>query len=124
MAIFKSAPALACSNTIAFKLSPHTQATATMLVEAYYEVGLPSGCLNDAQGAAETGQALTRHPNIAMMIFTGSVPTEDRGEIIADYISRCQLGQRCQGCYDGKLHKPGTDVFKWDTSVCGGECIE
>ena len=49
MAIFKSAPALACGNTMVFKPSPLTPLTATMLAEAYYEAGLPSGCFNVVQ---------------------------------------------------------------------------
>ncbi|XP_071102502.1 4-trimethylaminobutyraldehyde dehydrogenase-like [Haliotis cracherodii] len=78
MAAWKSSPALACGNTIVFKPSPLTPLTAVMLGEIYTEAGLPDGCYNVIQGEGETGQLLSRHPGVAKMSFTGSVPTGAR----------------------------------------------
>ncbi|XP_064647687.1 4-trimethylaminobutyraldehyde dehydrogenase A-like [Lineus longissimus] len=75
MAVLKSAPALACGNTMVFKPAPLTPMTAVMLAEVYQDVGIPEGCFNVIQGAAETGQLLSSHPKIAKMSFTGSVQT-------------------------------------------------
>lgn len=49
MASWKSAPALACGNTVVFKPSPLTPLTAVMLGEIYTQAGLPSGCYNVIQ---------------------------------------------------------------------------
>jgi aldehyde dehydrogenase family 9 protein A1 len=75
MAVLKSAPALACGNTMVFKPAPFTPMTAVMLAEVYRDVGVPDGCFNVVQGAGETGQLLSSHPNIAKMSFTGSMQT-------------------------------------------------
>ncbi|ESP01672.1 hypothetical protein LOTGIDRAFT_139335 [Lottia gigantea] len=75
MASWKSAPALACGNTMVFKPSPLTPLTAVMLGEIYQEAGLPDGCYNVIQGERETGEILSSHPDIDKITFTGSVPT-------------------------------------------------
>ncbi|XP_013411803.1 aldehyde dehydrogenase family 9 member A1-A [Lingula anatina] len=75
MAAWKSAPALACGNTMVFKPSQLTPITAVMLAEAYVQAGVPKGVFNVIQGEAETGTLLNLHPDIAKMSFTGSVPT-------------------------------------------------
>ena len=49
MAVWKSAPALACGNTMVFKPSPLTPVTAVMLAEAYTEAGVPDGVFNVIQ---------------------------------------------------------------------------
>ncbi|CAL1535845.1 unnamed protein product [Lymnaea stagnalis] len=75
MASWKSAPALACGNTVVFKPSQLTPLTAVMLGEIYQEAGLPDGCYNVVQAKAETGQLLSSHPDINKISFTGSVAT-------------------------------------------------
>lgn len=49
MASWKSAPALACGNTVVFKPSQFTPLTAVMLAEIYLQAGLPEGCFNVVQ---------------------------------------------------------------------------
>ena len=51
MASWKSAPALACGNSIVFKPSQLTPLTAVMLGEVYKEAGLPDGCYNVVQAS-------------------------------------------------------------------------
>ncbi|KAJ8015076.1 hypothetical protein DPEC_G00022370 [Dallia pectoralis] len=75
VAVWKSAPALACGNAMVFKPSPFTPVTAVILAEIYKEAGVPDGLFNVVQGGAETGTLLCNHPGVAKVSFTGSVPT-------------------------------------------------
>jgi betaine-aldehyde dehydrogenase len=82
IACWKSAPALACGNSMVFKPSELTPLTAVKLAEIFSEAGLPAGVFNVVQGAAETGQALVRHPAVAKVSLTGEVGTGKR--VMAD----------------------------------------
>ncbi|MGY0219712.1 betaine-aldehyde dehydrogenase [Endozoicomonadaceae bacterium StTr2] len=75
IACWKSAPALACGNTMIFKPSELTPLTAIRLAEIYTEAGLPDGVFNVVQGDGMVGQRLVRHPAISKVSFTGSVAT-------------------------------------------------
>ncbi|XP_042285887.1 4-trimethylaminobutyraldehyde dehydrogenase B [Thunnus maccoyii] len=75
IAAWKSAPALACGNSMVFKPSPVTPVTAVMLAEIYAEAGAPEGLFNVVQGGQETGSLLCHHSDVAKVSFTGSVPT-------------------------------------------------
>lgn len=75
IALWKSAPALAAGNAMIFKPSEVTPLTALKLAEIYSEAGLPNGVFNVVQGNHEVGTALSNHPDIAKISFTGSVPT-------------------------------------------------
>ncbi|CAO2637609.1 4-trimethylaminobutyraldehyde dehydrogenase [Lemmus lemmus] len=75
IACWKSAPALACGNTMIFKPSPFTPMSALLLAEIYTKAGAPPGLFNVVQGGAATGQFLCQHRDVAKVSFTGSVPT-------------------------------------------------
>ncbi|XP_072220400.1 4-trimethylaminobutyraldehyde dehydrogenase B [Leuresthes tenuis] len=75
IAAWKSAPALACGNSMVFKPSPVTPVTAVLLAEIYAKAGSPEGLFNVVQGGQETGSLLCHHPDVAKVSFTGSVPT-------------------------------------------------
>ncbi|RVE61504.1 hypothetical protein OJAV_G00171600 [Oryzias javanicus] len=75
IAAWKSAPALACGNSMVFKPSPVTPVTAVLLAEIYEQAGAPEGLFNVVQGGQETGTLLCHHPDVAKVSFTGSVPT-------------------------------------------------
>uniref|UniRef100_A0A8C4X219 Aldehyde dehydrogenase domain-containing protein n=1 Tax=Eptatretus burgeri TaxID=7764 RepID=A0A8C4X219_EPTBU len=74
-ACWKSAPALACGNTMVFKPSPLAPLTTVCLAELYLEAGLPPGAFCVVQGSVETGEALCNHPAVAKVSCTGSVNT-------------------------------------------------
>ncbi|WP_407637761.1 betaine-aldehyde dehydrogenase [Afifella pfennigii] len=78
IASWKTAPALAAGNAMVFKPSELTPLTALKLAEIVEEAGAPAGLFNVVLGAGETGAALTRHPGIAKVSVTGSVPTGRR----------------------------------------------
>ena len=82
IACWKAAPALACGNTMVFKPSEQTPLTAMRLAEIFVEAGLPAGAFNVVHGFGLTGQALVRHPDVAKVSLTGSVPTGRR--VLAD----------------------------------------
>ncbi len=68
-------PALLAGNAIIFKPSELTPAASAFLVEAWAKSGGDPALLQLAVGARDTGIALTSHPDIAGVLFTGSVPT-------------------------------------------------
>jgi len=82
IACWKSAPALACGNTMVFKPSELTPTTAMELAAIYREAGLPPGVFNVAQGGPDTGRALTTHAGVAKVSLTGEAATGKR--VVAD----------------------------------------
>ncbi|WP_225414001.1 aldehyde dehydrogenase [Stigmatella hybrida] len=73
---WKIAPALAMGNCVVAKPSEVTPMTAFLLAQVCQEVGLPPGVLNIVHGlGAKVGAALSRHPDIAALSFTGSTRT-------------------------------------------------
>ncbi|WP_027855818.1 betaine-aldehyde dehydrogenase [Marinobacterium jannaschii] len=75
IAMWKSGPALAAGNCLIFKPSEETPLTALKLAEIFTEAGLPDGVFNVIQGDYRAGQALSRHPEIAKVSFTGECGT-------------------------------------------------
>ncbi len=73
---WKIAPALACGNTVIAKPSEITPATASLLGSLTQKCGLPDGVLNIVHGlGSKVGSALSTHPNIRALSFTGSTAT-------------------------------------------------
>ncbi len=75
IACWKAAPALAAGNAMIFKPSEETPLGALKLAEIFTEAGLPDGVFNVLQGDHRVGQALTHHPEVAKISFTGEVGT-------------------------------------------------
>ena len=70
---WKVFPALLCGNTVVLKSEENTPETAVHFVKVLEEAGLPKGVVNLIHGfGAEAGEALTLHPGISMVSFTGS----------------------------------------------------
>lgn len=79
LATWKVAPALAAGDTVVLKPAEWSPLTASLLADIAAEAGLPAGVLNVVQGyGAEIGDALTSHPDVRRISFTGSVPTAKR----------------------------------------------
>jgi aldehyde dehydrogenase (NAD+) len=72
MLAWKVAPALAMGNTVVLKPAEYTSATAVLFAEMCQEVGLPRGVFNLVLGDHKAGAALTHHPEIGKLAFTGS----------------------------------------------------
>lgn len=72
---WKLAPALAAGNTVVMKPSEVTPMTATVLAEICQEAGVPDGVVNLVHGFGNTGAALSEHPDIDGIAFTGETVT-------------------------------------------------
>lgn len=67
--------ALAAGNTVVVKPSEHTTASTVEFIRLAERVGLPPGVLNLVTGSGETGTALTTHPDVGIISFTGGIQT-------------------------------------------------
>jgi aldehyde dehydrogenase (NAD+) len=69
----KVLPAIATGCASILKPSEHTPISAVVYTEILHDAGVPAGVFNLVQGNGEdVGVALSRHPNIQMISFTGS----------------------------------------------------
>ena len=72
---WKLGPLLAAGCTVVVKPSEITPVTALMLAERAAEVGFPPGVINVVNGGASVGAAISSHPGIDKLTFTGGGPT-------------------------------------------------
>jgi aminomuconate-semialdehyde/2-hydroxymuconate-6-semialdehyde dehydrogenase len=73
---WKIAPAIAAGNCCVAKPSELTPLTAARLAELIVEAGVPPGVVNIVHGyGASAGRALTAHPNVPLLSFTGGTKT-------------------------------------------------
>ncbi len=72
MAAWKLAPALACGVTVVLKPAEQTPLSALYLGELLLEAGLPAGVVNIVTGFGDAGAALSGHPDVDKVAFTGS----------------------------------------------------
>jgi aminomuconate-semialdehyde/2-hydroxymuconate-6-semialdehyde dehydrogenase len=81
LATWRVAPALAAGNAVILKPPEWAPLTASMLADITRDAGLPDGAYNVVQGIGEeAGAALTAHPDVDRIAFTGSIET---GKIVA-----------------------------------------
>lgn len=71
--VLKVIPVIASGCTCLLKPSEHTPVSAMIYTEILHEAGVPAGVFNLVQGVGPVvGSAMSRHPGIQMMSFTGS----------------------------------------------------
>ncbi len=75
--MYKLAPALIMGNTVIIKPAPTTPLTSLKLGELAKDI-FPAGVLNILTDDNGLGPAITSHPGIAKVSFTGSTPTGKR----------------------------------------------
>ena len=75
---WKLAPCLASGCTAVLKPSELAPLSLMKLGEIAQEAGLPAGVLNIVSGFGEVGAALTTHPDVNAVSFTGGVATGKR----------------------------------------------
>ncbi|MCW4589807.1 aldehyde dehydrogenase family protein [Gluconacetobacter entanii] len=93
IAIWKVAPALAAGCSIVVKPAETTPLTLLRLAELAIDAGVPPGVFNVVTGSGRvTGDALIRHPLVAKISFTGSIPTGQHvARVAADRLTRVTL---------------------------------
>jgi acyl-CoA reductase-like NAD-dependent aldehyde dehydrogenase len=76
LTMWKLAPALAAGNTIVIKPAEQTPVSILELVKIFQEAGIPDGVINVVPGYGKTaGDALSSHPDVDKIAFTGSTNT-------------------------------------------------
>ncbi|WP_431324069.1 aldehyde dehydrogenase family protein [Rhizobium sp. YTU87027] len=86
MAGWKIGPALAAGNAVVLKPSEMTPFSTVYMAELAVRAGIPAGLLNVVLGDGQTtGNALTGHPDIAKISFTGSTRA---GSAIMENVAR------------------------------------
>ena len=86
---WKIAPAIAYGNCVVFKPADLVPGTAHALSKIIADAGVPAGVFNLVMGRGSVvGEALTKHPDVAAISFTGSVAT---GRTIA---AACAAGMK------------------------------
>ncbi len=103
----KVATALRCGNTVVAKPSPFTPFSSLLFGEIVRDL-VPAGVINVIAGGDAIGQALTQHPEVDMVSFTGSIRA---GQAItaqsAEGLKRLQLEL---GGNDAAVVLPDVDV--------------
>ncbi|MCJ9751429.1 aldehyde dehydrogenase family protein [Neorhizobium sp. BETTINA12A] len=74
IAIWHIVPAIRTGNTVVIKPSPLTPLSTIRMIELLNTV-LPTGVLNCVTGENDIGAAMSSHPGIAKIVFTGSTET-------------------------------------------------
>ncbi|MFE0021258.1 aldehyde dehydrogenase family protein [Amycolatopsis sp. NPDC059021] len=75
---WKVAPALAAGNTLVLKPSEVTPLTTIKLVALLEEAGIPPGVVNLLLGPGRVGAAMTEHPGVDLISFTGGLATGEK----------------------------------------------
>ncbi|WP_081736748.1 aldehyde dehydrogenase [Arthrobacter sp. MA-N2] len=124
----KLAPALAAGNTVVIKPSEHASLTTLVLADLVEEAGFPAGVINIVSGGVECGRAISEHPGLDRISFTGSVPT---GQAIAAAAARTlvpvtlELGGKSPNIIfeDANLKRAVTGALVGIFSAGGQTCI-
>ncbi|MEU2957392.1 aldehyde dehydrogenase family protein [Streptomyces albidoflavus] len=107
LSVCKFAPALLAGNTVVVKPSPETPLSTLRMGELLRDC-LPPGVLNVVSGDHSLGRALTEHPSVDMISFTGSVET---GRAIARQAADRLLPVVLElGGNDAAIVLPGADI--------------
>ncbi|QPJ62630.1 MAG: aldehyde dehydrogenase family protein [Candidatus Nitronauta litoralis] len=80
MAAWKLGVALATGNCVVLKPAEQTPLSALLLADLFQEAGFPEGVVNIVTGFGDAGAALSNHPDVDKVAFTGS--TEIGHEIV------------------------------------------
>ncbi|MGE3316477.1 MAG: aldehyde dehydrogenase family protein [Planctomycetaceae bacterium] len=89
MQAWKLGPALATGCTVVLKPAEQTPLTALRVGELIVEAGFPAGVVNILPGYGPTaGQAISRHPDIDKVAFTGSTEV---GKLIMEAAAQSNL---------------------------------
>ncbi|BCH60972.1 aldehyde dehydrogenase [Agrobacterium vitis] len=130
MAGWKLGPALAAGNAVVLKPSEMTPFSSIYLAQLAVRAGIPAGLINIVLGdGAVTGNAITGHPDIAKVSFTGSTGA---GQAIMGNIARTgvkpmtlELGGKSPQLVfaDADLDKAAAAIAQSILSNAGQACV-
>ncbi|MCF1481256.1 MULTISPECIES: aldehyde dehydrogenase family protein [Rhizobium/Agrobacterium group] len=130
MAGWKLGPALAAGNAVVLKPSEMTPFSSIYLAQLAVQAGIPAGLINIVLGdGAVTGNAITGHPDIAKVSFTGSTGA---GQAIMGNIARTgvkpmtlELGGKSPQLVfaDADLDKAAAAIAQSILSNAGQACV-
>jgi aldehyde dehydrogenase (NAD+) len=130
MAAWKLGPALAAGNAVVLKPSEMTPFSSIYLAQLAAEAGMPAGLINIVLGDGQTtGNAITGHPDIAKVSFTGSTAA---GSAIMGNVARTgvkpmtlELGGKSPQLVfaDADLKKSATAIAQSILSNAGQACV-
>lgn len=127
LAAWKIAQALLTGNTVVLKPSPYTPLSTLKMGQLLCDL-LPAGVLNVVSGGDELGAAMTAHPAVQKISFTGSVATGKKiAQVAAPDLKHVTLEL---GGNDPAIVLPDVDPSQiaaklfWNTFYnCGQICI-
>lgn len=124
IAIWHIVPAIRTGNTVIIKPSPLTPLSTIRMIELLNTV-LPAGVLNCVTGENEIGAAMSSHPGIAKIVFTGS--TETGKKILASAAATLKRLTLELGGNDAGIVLPDCDPHQiaeglfWGAFINGGQ---
>jgi aldehyde dehydrogenase (NAD+) len=129
IATYKLAPALAAGNTIVLKPAEQTPVSALEFARLALDVGIPPGVINVVTGYGGTaGAALSAHPGIDKLSFTGGTSTGRRVAQAAGANTvplTLELGGKSPHLVfaDADLARVTNGVLAGIFAACGQSCI-
>ena len=120
LSMHKVAPALAAGNAVILKPSERTPLTPLMLGEVLLEAGIPPKALSIIPGYGDVGKAMTTHPDVRVVSFTGSRKV---GDIISRQVGIKKLVLELGSNSAIILHKDGNVDKAVEKTVQGGYAI-
>ena len=121
-------PALATGNTVIFKPSEKTPASAEKLAQCFHEAGFPKGVFNLVQGGADIAQALVKHHLVDGVLFTGSYSVGKKIKKLVENqdhkILALEMGGKNSALVwkDADLEKTAYEILKGAYLTCGQRC--
>ncbi len=129
LAAYKLAPALAAGNTVVLKPSEHASASSLEFARLVEQAGFPPGVVNVITGfGSEIGDALTGHPDVRKVTFTGSEGTGRHiNEVAAADFKRVtlELGGKSPNIVfeDADLEQAATGAVAAFLAASGQTCV-
>ncbi len=120
LSMHKVAPALAAGNAVLLKPSERTPITPLMLAEVLLEAGIPPKAISLLPGYGDVGKAMTTHPHVRVVSFTGSKKV---GEIITRQAGIKKVVLELGSNSAIVLHKDGDLKKAVQKTVAGGYAI-
>jgi (Z)-2-((N-methylformamido)methylene)-5-hydroxybutyrolactone dehydrogenase len=126
---YKLAPALAAGNTVVVKPSEHTSISTLRFAELFDEAGFPPGVVNVVTGlGGSAGAALTAHPGVDIISFTGGNATGTHVAAAAAKGTRrtlLELGGKSPNIIfdDANLHNAALGVVAGIFGAAGQSCV-